>query len=112
VKEVIEKELGCPLEDVFDEFSEKPLASASIAQVHTAVLKSGEKVVVKVQRPGIERIIDTDISLLGFLAKLLERYVPESRIVSPTTIVDEFFRTLSYELDFQVEANNTLKVRA
>lgn len=111
VKGVIEKEFGKPIEEIFTEFSQSPLASASIAQVHEAVLKNGEKVVVKVQRPGIDRIINTDISLLGLMAKLLERYVPETRIVSPSIIVDEFFRTLSYELDFQVEANNTLKVR-
>ncbi|HUP56469.1 MAG TPA: AarF/UbiB family protein, partial [Bdellovibrionota bacterium] len=73
-------------------------------------LLTGENVVIKIQRPEIGRIIDTDISLLAFLAGLLERYVPESRIVGPKTVVDEFFRTLSYELDFVVEANNMGKM--
>lgn len=110
VRSAIERELGRRLEDAYAEFDDQPLASASIGQVHTAVLRSGEKVVVKVQRPDIERVIQTDISLLAFLAGLLERYVPESRVISPKTVVDEFFRTLSYELDFVVEANNMTRM--
>lgn len=107
---VIERELGRPLGACFREFREKPLAAASIGQAHEAWLASGEHVVVKVQRPEIERIISTDISLLAFLASMLEKYVPESRILGPKTIVDEFFRTLNYELDFVVEAANMNKI--
>ncbi|MCM2322686.1 MAG: AarF/UbiB family protein, partial [Oligoflexia bacterium] len=110
VKAVVERELGRKLEEAYASFSEAPLAAASIGQVHEAVLLTGEKVVVKVQRPEIERIIDTDVSLLAFLASLLEKYIPETRVVGPRTIVDEFFRTLSYELDFVVEANNMGKM--
>jgi ubiquinone biosynthesis protein len=110
VKAVVERELGRPLAESFASFEEKPIAAASIAQVHGAVLSTGEQVVVKVQRPGIEQTINQDIALLEFLAKLLEKYVPESRIFGPTIIVDEFFRTLKLELDFVIEANNVVKI--
>lgn len=106
VRQAVERELGRSLEAAYSQFSEKPLAAASIAQVHEAVLHTGEKVVVKVQRPEIERLIETDISLLAFLAGLLEKYVPETRVIGPRLVVDEFFRTLSQETDFAIEANN------
>ncbi len=110
IKAVVEGELKRPIEQAFAQFDVKPLASASIAQVHEARLHSGEKVVIKVQRPEIEKIIDTDVSLLAFLAGLLEKYIPESRVFSPKTIVSEFFRTLEFELDFVIEANNIQKI--
>lgn len=110
VRAAVEKELNQKLEEAYSYFNPEPLAAASIAQVHDARLLTGEKVVVKVQRPEIEKQIDNDISLLAFLAALLERYVPETRIVGPKTIVEEFFRTLSFELDFVVEANNIAKM--
>lgn len=100
VKSTVERELKKPLQEAFSFFDPTPLAAASIGQVHEARLNSGEKVVVKVQRPEIAKIIATDISLLAFLAGLLEKYVPETRIVGPRMIVDEFFKTLTYELDF------------
>ncbi|NBU20260.1 AarF/ABC1/UbiB kinase family protein [bacterium] len=110
VRSVIESELNKKLEDAFLDFKKEPLAAASIAQVHEAVLLSGEKVVVKVQRPEIDKMIETDVSLLAFMASLLEKYVPETRIIGPSTIVEEFFQTLNYELDFVVEANNIKKI--
>lgn len=110
VRSAVEQELGKKIEEAYSFFDPNPLASASIGQVHEARLLTGEKVVVKVQRPEIEKIIETDVSLLAFLANLLEKYVPESRIVGPKIIVDEFFRTLSFELDFVVEANNMTKI--
>ena len=110
VRQVIERELHRTIESAFSFFDPIPLASASIGQVHTAQLLTGENVVVKIQRPEIERIIDTDVSLLAFLAHLIEKYVPEMRVIGPSTIVDEFFRTLAFELDFVVEANNTVKM--
>ncbi|MEO5969306.1 MAG: AarF/UbiB family protein [Bdellovibrionia bacterium] len=110
VQTVVEHELGKKIESSYSFFNQEPLAAASIGQVHEAKLLSGESVVVKIQRPEIEKIIDTDISLLAFLAGLLEKYVPETRIVGPRVIVDEFFRTLSFELDFVVEANNIAKM--
>ncbi|MCM2279080.1 MAG: AarF/UbiB family protein [Oligoflexia bacterium] len=110
VKVAVERELGRSLGEAYASFAESPLAAASIGQVHEATLPTGEKVVVKVQRPEIEKIIETDVSLLAFLAGLLEKYVPETRIVGPRVIVDEFFRTLAYELDFVIEANNMGKI--
>ena len=112
VRAIVETELKMKLEEAYSTFNPEPLAAASIGQVHIAELKTGEKVVVKVQRPEIEKIIDTDVSLLDFLAGLLEKYVPESRVIGPKVIVNEFFRTLSSELDFVVEANNMTKMAA
>jgi ubiquinone biosynthesis protein len=112
IREVIERELKQPIADLFADFDPKPLASASISQVHAAKLKTGESVVIKVQRPDIEKIVDTDVSLLAFMSKMLEKYVPETRLMSPSTIVDEFFRTLSFELDFYIEANNIARITA
>jgi ubiquinone biosynthesis protein len=110
VRTTVERELKKKLEEAYSSFDPVPLAAASIGQVHMAVLKTGEKVVVKVQRPEIDRVIETDVSLLAFLAGLLEKYVPETQIIGPKVIVNEFFRTLSYELDFVVEANNMSKM--
>ncbi|MEN9723249.1 MAG: hypothetical protein RJB38_1235 [Pseudomonadota bacterium] len=106
VREVIEQELGCPISEAYSFFDQSPLGAASIGQAHAATLHTGEEVVVKVQRPEIQAIIETDIALLDFLAGLLERYIPESRVFRPRIMVDEFFKTLVYELDYLVEANN------
>lgn len=97
---------GSPLNEIFVEFDETPLAAASIAQVHRAVLKDGSSVVVKVQRPGIDRIIHEDLQILKGLADLLERYIPEVRPYNPRGIVAEFGRTLALETNFVIEANN------
>ena len=110
IRGVIEKELGLPLEKIFTDFSEEPLGSASIAQVHEARLLTGERVVVKVQRPEIRQTIENDISLLAFIANLLEKYIPEARAYSPNTVVEEFFRVLSFELNFRIEANNINRI--
>ncbi len=106
---VIEAELNAPIGELFAEFERTPVASASIAQVHRAVLKDGTKVVVKVQRPGIERTIRADMDLLRTVAVLLERYVPESRILRPTRTVEEFARGMRRELDFMTEAAYTTR---
>ncbi len=111
IREVVESELGKPIAECFSSFQETPIAAASIAQVHAATLPTGEQVVVKIQRPGIDRVIDQDIHLMEFLAKLLERYVPESRVIGPSIVVDEFFRTLRQELDFYIEANNLQRMK-
>ena len=79
LKPFLEDELKAPLTSVFASFDEKPIAAASIAQVHGAVLKDGRKVAVKVQRPGIDRVIQNDISILRGLAFLLEKYIPDIR---------------------------------
>ncbi len=109
IKPIIESELKGSLEHFFPQFDQMPLASASIAQVHSAVLPTGEVVVVKVQRPGIEKLIASDISILEWIAGLLEKYIPETQILNPRVVVQEFFRTLTFELDFLVEANNMIR---
>lgn len=106
VQEVLQEQYGQDLHSIFAEIDPLPLGSASIAQVHRAKLKSGENVVIKVQRPGIISKINEDLSVLYLLADLLETYVEESKTFSPTTIVNEFFKTLELETDFIVEANN------
>lgn len=100
------------LSDVFSEFEKEPLAAASIAQVHKAVLRDGENVVVKVRRPGIIETINEDLAVLFQLAELLQTYVPESRIYNPVAVVDEFFKTMQLETNFIVEANNMRRFAA
>ena len=111
IKAHVEAELGKPLEAVFADFDETPIAAASIGQVHGAILKTGEKVAVKIQRPGIEPLIQNDVSILRGIAQLLERYVPETKTLNPVGLVEEFFRTILYELDFLVEANNIRRIK-
>lgn len=111
IRNTIENELKNKIEDVFASFEETPMAAASIAQVHGGVLKTGEKVAIKIQRPGIEPLITNDVSILRGLAILLERYIPETRVANPTGMVEEFFRTILFELDFRVEANNMRRIK-
>lgn len=111
IRQVIEQQFGCGLHEIFPTFEEKPLASASIAQVHRAHLADGTEVVVKVQRPGIGAVIKEDLGVLEQMASLLDRYVPESRIYNPKALVKEFGRTLALELNFIVEANNIKRFR-
>ncbi|HPL67182.1 MAG TPA: AarF/UbiB family protein [Smithellaceae bacterium] len=105
-KALIESQFGCPLTEVFDDFEEEPLAAASLAQVHRAKTKTGEDVAVKVQRPGIGDIIETDIRILRDLASLCERNWSESRHYEPVQIVDEFARMIRRELDYIREGRN------
>jgi len=104
-KEIVEHELRAPLTDTFLHFHESPLAAASIAQVHRAQLKTGEEVIVKVQRPGMRKIIDVDLEILFHLATLAEKYVEELEIYRPTKIVEEFASTLEKEINFNIEAS-------
>ena len=109
VKEVIESSLGQKVEEVYSFIDERPLASASIGQVHRARLRTdaGEiDVVIKVQRPNIRPTIERDIDLLYLFARLVERAMPESKIYSPVGLVGEFDRAIMAELDFQTEATN------
>lgn len=105
VRETIELELHAPLETLFAEFCEEPEASASIAQVHSARLPTGERVVVKVQHPEIERKIVVDLEILAGLAILAEQ-TAELRNYRPRAIVREFQRTMRRELDFRREMRN------
>jgi len=111
VYQTIEKELGMTVEKIFQDFNPEPIGSASIAQVHNATLMNGTKVIVKVRRPSIEEQIMLDLNILQSLAKLIEKYVPESKLFDPVGIVDEFAKSITKELDFRREARNALIFR-
>jgi ubiquinone biosynthesis protein len=108
---LIEKSWRRPIESVLDDFSEEPLASASIAQVHTGRLKDGREVVVKVLRPGVERIIRRDVGLMYIVAELAQRYWKEGRRLRPVEVVQEYEKTIYDELDLQREAANAAQLR-
>jgi ubiquinone biosynthesis protein len=108
---IIEKAFGKPVEALIEEFDETPLASASIAQVHTARLKDGKKVVVKVLRPGIEKTIRRDVDLLFTIARLAEKYWKDGRRLHPVEVVTEYEKTIFDELDLTREAANASQLR-
>jgi ubiquinone biosynthesis protein len=108
----VELGLGRPLSELFAEFDEKPVASASIAQVHRAVTHDGQEVAVKVQRLGIRERIVEDLDLLRYLAQILESIVEESGLVTAAAIVDEFESAFLGELDFAREARMLQRFRA
>ncbi len=108
---VIEQALGQPVDEIFAEFEQNPLASASIAQVHAARLKSGEEVVVKVLRPGIEKVIKQDVRLLYTLARMAQRYWGDGKRLRPVDVVHEMEKTLLDELDLSREAANATLLR-
>jgi len=105
---VVESELGGPVDQFFATFDERPLAAASIAQVHRATLPTGERVVIKVQRPGLQKIIGNDLEILAFLANLVHDSIPESRRFDPKGLVANFAQSIVKEVDFTREAFNTL----
>lgn len=106
VEQIIRSELGAGPEDIFDYFEKTPLAAASIGQVHRARLKDAEEVVVKVQRPGIRKIIEVDLEIMLHLATLMERHLEEFQITRPTRIVKEFARSIEKEIDYTIEASH------
>ena len=108
-REIIEREFGAPAEQIFPHFNEKTLASGSIGQVHSAELPDGTEVIIKIKRPGIDKIIAIDTAILHFLAELIEQYIEELRIFQPVMVVEEFGRTIRRELDFTAEAAYTEK---
>jgi ubiquinone biosynthesis protein len=109
IKQAVEESLGDDLSTMFLWFDEKPLATASIGQVHRARIESEEgelEVVVKVQRPGVGPTVARDLEILHILAALLERTIPETKLYSPAGLVQQFDRSITAELDFTVEAEN------
>ncbi|MFO1434954.1 MAG: ubiquinone biosynthesis regulatory protein kinase UbiB [Gammaproteobacteria bacterium] len=110
-RDIVERTYGKSVQEVFSEFDEQPLASASIAQVHAARLKDGRKVIVKVVRPGIRKTIKRDIGLMYIVAEGLERYWSEGKRLKPTGVVAEFEKTLLDELDLMREAANASQLR-
>ena len=110
-REIIERSLGAPVSELFAEFSADPMASASVAQVHAATLPNGQSVVVKVLRPGIERVIKQDLSLMYLMAGLLEKYWAEGKRLHPLEVVEDYDATIHDELDLQREAANASQLR-
>lgn len=111
MKQVLESELKCPLGEIFLEIDEVPLASASIAQVHAARLLSGESVVIKIQKPGVENVLLTDLNFLYAAAVLLERALPKLKLASLSGIVSEIQACMMEEVDFYKEARNVEQFR-
>lgn len=109
IEKVIEEELKQPVAEIFTEFNREPFAAASVAQVHHATLPSGEKVVVKVIRPGITKKVREDIRLMYYLADKIEKSFGLGRILAPTNLVREFERTIFKEIDMLIEAGSIEK---
>ena len=105
-QKIIEQELGKPISELFKNIDTNPIASASIAQVYQAELFSGEKVAVKVQRTGIQKIIETDLEIMFHLSLLMEKHITEMEILNPVEMVKEFERSIHKEIDFNIEASH------
>jgi ubiquinone biosynthesis protein len=110
VRAVVEAELGATIEEVFSRFDRQPLAAASIAQVHAATLRTGEDVVVKVQRPAVAETVRTDLAAMSWIAPYLIGRIPVSALANPPALVELFAETIVEELDFRLEADNMLDV--
>ncbi|WP_160719507.1 ABC1 kinase family protein [Bacillus sp. USDA818B3_A] len=107
IKEKIQDEFGRAVEDVFVRFSETPAGSASIGQVHEAVLPAGQKVMVKIQRPKIKETVDEDLGILKDLSKMLENHYDWARQYHITDLMDELAESIKNELDYMEEGRNT-----
>ncbi len=110
-RKIVEKAFGVSVDELFERFDEQPLASASIAQVHAAVLNSGENVVVKVLRPDIMPVIKRDISLLYIIAELAAKYSSQLRRLRPVEVIAEYEKTILDEMDLLREAANASQLR-
>ena len=110
VRRVVELDLGRSLDDVFERFDRAPIAAASIAQVHAARLRTGEEVVVKVQRPQVARLVREDIRAMSWLAPRLIGRIPVAALANPPALVELFAETIVEELDFCLEAQNMLDI--
>jgi len=110
IRRRLEEEFNGGVDDLFQSVEETPLAAASMAQVHRAVLKDGTAVVIKVLRPGIEKIIESDMEILHEFARLAESHF-ENEAISPTAVVEEFAKEIRKELNFTIEARSTDRLR-
>ncbi|MCX9015363.1 MAG: AarF/ABC1/UbiB kinase family protein [Candidatus Methanoperedens sp.] len=106
VQKIIKTELGKKIDSVFISFNPEPLAAASIGQVHMAKLPGNVDVIVKVMRPGIEKIIETDLAILLSLARFAEKHMKDSKIFNPVGVIEEFSRIIRQEIDYTHEAQN------
>lgn len=111
IKKMMEQELGQETSQLFAEFEDKPLASASIGQVHRACLRDGQRVVVKVQRPGVEELVRLDLEIIQFLARQLQKRTDIGALLDLEGLVDEFAATLRAELDYIQEGRNAERFR-
>ena len=111
VRKMVEIELGAPLTELFASFCETPLAAATIAQVHEATMRDGRRVAVKVQRPGLEEMISTDIAALTYLVALGENLFPRLRAFDLPVLVSEFANSMNLETDFNHEARSIMLFR-
>ena len=107
---VVEADLGRPLDEVFEHFETTPIAAASIAQVHAARLRTGEEVVVKVQRPQVAGLVERDIAAMSWLAPHLIGRIPVATLANPPALVELFAETIVEELDFRLEADNMMDI--
>ena len=110
IRQVVEEDLGRPIDEVFESFDRRPLAAASIAQVHRATLRSGEDVVVKVQRPSVATRVHDDLRVMAWIAPHLVGRIPVAALANPPALVDLFAETITEELDFRLEADNMIGV--
>ncbi|MBU28499.1 MAG: ubiquinone biosynthesis regulatory protein kinase UbiB [Gammaproteobacteria bacterium] len=108
---IIETDLDCSIDEIFCEFSSEVMASASVAQVHAARLKTGEKVIVKVIRPGIEKVIEEDLNLMMTIAKFVEKNFIDGKRLKLVQVVSDYRMTILDELDLMREAANTALIR-
>jgi len=108
----LEEDLGAAPEEIFEELDTQPLAAASLAQVHRATLKDGSKVILKIQRPGIRKSIESDMHLLTYLASLAEKKIPELATYHPQKVIQQFVKSLQNELNFVTEGKNAEQVAA
>lgn len=112
VEKLIKEELGVQLNEIFSVFDHKPLATASIGQVHLAQLKTGQQVAVKLQRPNIATTIETDLEILFDIANIVQKRFQWAREYQLLDIIDEFSKSLLKELDYNIEARNTDKMKS
>jgi ubiquinone biosynthesis protein len=110
VRRVVEEDLGRTIEEVFSRFHPEPLAAASIAQVHRATLRTGEDVVVKVQRPAVGELVHKDLRVMAWLAPFMVGRIPVAALANPPALVELFAETITEELDFRLEGQNMLDV--
>lgn len=106
VEKIIKEDFGKPIGKLFQSFDKTPIASASISQVHKARLKNGKIVAVKVQRPNVRKLMEIDIEIMLYLAKLLASHSNHIAKIRPVAIIDEFKQWTERELDFSIEASN------
>jgi ubiquinone biosynthesis protein len=112
VRKTLEEDLGRPLGEVFVSFDRTPIASASIAQVHAATLRTGQRVVVKIQRRNVASLVRLDIAAMSWIAPILVGRIPVAALTNPPALVELFAETIVEELDFRLEAQNMLDIAA